>query len=963
MTKNYILLTLILLSGILCFGQKDALALKDLVGRLKEDTRGPYKDIRWFCPDGTNVPAKERCTDPGGYQRARYKDEIDALWKSNKLYLGQILMGTDNEDFLDQNNLNSRMKQYILEHFLYSIDNGWIQRKSQFYRGAVQAEDEESWGRAFLEWVLEKSRFSKENYFLMRELAKYLPHGEESNILSDIRALSKNVADRRSSFMDIRTKIHGNLQKSDIILVKTFIEEKAGNYSAQDRNELSQLVNQMEKYFNTPLSDQVRNYLKNIKSDSKARSELQYFLTFNTSSNDAEKLIRTADILRLIKERIHSDISGKERMNWMGISIVLEQNLLAALTEYTPGRLDLEMEKTCYLADVLCSTGYIYDWELDQLMSAYTSIGEENIDFENLYGMYRNVLRSINWGSAMIYAEFGKDLETFSSFEPLSEGFMDDRIRSSVLLFLGQQASLYNEYIVKTAGWKNTLFGETSSAIQGINPGFAKGKIKCLDQWNGEGELDPKAIYVFRKSPPDLEPVAGILSISEGNVVSHLQLLARNLGIPNANITEELYNKLKKYNDEEVFYAVSNGGGVILKQADKLDKDEKALFQSKTVDEEIIKVPTDQLELEDVRVFALDEVDASSSGILCGPKAANFARLKRIFPNHLVDGLIIPFSVFRDHMNQQIPGQNISYWDHLSETFDKVSEEKQKSAPESEIEKYTLSRLEELRVLIKGMALKQVFVQDMEQKFQSIFKAPLGQVPVFLRSDTNMEDLKDFTGAGLNLTIFNTIEREKILQGIKDVWASPYTERSYRWRQKFLTNPEDVYPSILVIPSVFVEYSGVVITKDFIDGVPGRYNVAFSQGAGGAVDGQKSESWILSPNGMNILVSPARDRLYKYLSTKGGTANGVTQLSERILTVDNIADIWRVCYTIHHEMPSAGMSPPYDIELGFENSKLWLFQIRPFVENKKAVASNYLKSLDPVIPKQLKISLNDHITQ
>ncbi len=58
MTKNYILLTLILLSGILCFGQKDALALKDLVGRLKEDTRGPYKDIRWFCPDGTNVPAK-----------------------------------------------------------------------------------------------------------------------------------------------------------------------------------------------------------------------------------------------------------------------------------------------------------------------------------------------------------------------------------------------------------------------------------------------------------------------------------------------------------------------------------------------------------------------------------------------------------------------------------------------------------------------------------------------------------------------------------------------------------------------------------------------------------------------------------------------------------------------------------------------------------------------------------------
>ena len=31
-----------------------------------------------------------------------------------------------------------------------------------------------------------------------------------------------------------------------------------------------------------------------------------------------------------------------------------------------------------------------------------------------------------------------------------------------------------------------------------------------------------------------MKPVAGIASVSEGNLVSHVQLLARNLGIPNA---------------------------------------------------------------------------------------------------------------------------------------------------------------------------------------------------------------------------------------------------------------------------------------------------------------------------------------------------------------------------------------------------------------------------------------------
>jgi len=154
----------------------------------------------------------------------------------------------------------------------------------------------------------------------------------------------------------------------------------------------------------------------------------------------------------------------------------------------------------------------------------------------------------------------------------------------------------------------------------------------------------------------------------------------------------------------------------------------------------------------------------------------------------------------------------------------------------------------------------------------------------------------------------------------------------------------------------------VIITKDFIDGIPGRYNVAFSQGVGGAVDGQKAESWILSPNGQNILVSPARDRTFKTLAKTGGTTIRQSRLSDRILNYENIADIWRVSHTIHKAMPEAGMSAPYDIELGFKDNRLWLFQIRPFVENKKALASNYLNRLDPVMPNKMKIKLNEKVS-
>ena len=36
---------------------------------------------------------------------------------------------------------------------------------------------------------------------------------------------------------------------------------------------------------------------------------------------------------------------------------------------------------------------------------------------------------------------------------------------------------------------------------------------------------------------------------------------------------------------------------------------------------------------------------------------------------------------------------------------------------------------------------------------------------------------------------------------------------------------------------------------------------------------------------------------------------------------------------------------PLDVELGFKDNKIWLFQIRPFVENKNALSLNYLEKM------------------
>ena len=39
-----------------------------------------------------------------------------------------------------------------------------------------------------------------------------------------------------------------------------------------------------------------------------------------------------------------------------------------------------------------------------------------------------------------------------------------------------------------------------------------------------------------------------------------------------------------------------------------------------------------------------------------------------------------------------------------------------------------------------------VVVEKLEARFLEVFQVPVGELRVFVRSDTNMEDLEDFTG-------------------------------------------------------------------------------------------------------------------------------------------------------------------------------------------------------------------------
>ncbi|MAN28048.1 MULTISPECIES: PEP/pyruvate-binding domain-containing protein [Mesonia] len=942
--------------------------IKEIIEEYRNLHRGPYLKIEWFCDDGTQRDSKDPCPDKiGGIQHASYKPITIQLQEKNHIFFADILAYTDKGAFWDANHQHSRLKQYQLNNYLESVDNGWIMEKAQYYRGSVQSEDEQEWGKDFYNWLLLSNNRIEENFYLIRQSLQDIPHNEDTKESQTIRSLSKTIAEDNPKFMDARTKIHGQPDKTDIQLVKKFKEENEKDLSAEQKKEIDSLTRAMENFYSPIDLSYFKQEASNFPKGTFLRTQLENFGSQSQDSISNQHLIESAaNLMCEIRTELPQVQSTSDQLIALDLSVKLEEIIFKTAPEWKPSSLLEQLDKIYALSLASASAGNVEWWEWNQVDHLLQLDNLNEITLEELNQILAVARSQVEWSAAMVKAIYGDAVEKYNAFEPKASGFIDDRVRSSLALRLGETVSELGNFIREQSKLSNEVFKlNNQSSFRGLNPGYALGKLIVVEDNPESVEVSPENIYIFQKPPSDLKPVAGIATVSEGNLVSHVQLLARNLGIPNSVLSNQNLEDLKKFDGEMVFYAVSEKGMVIMKAEDEMSSEEKALFKEEGErQQEKISVPIERINLQQTSPLNLTEVDAKSSGIICGPKAANLGQLKSMFPNNVVNGVVVPFGIFREHMNLPMPQQDASYWEYLKASFAQAQQMRENNIPETEVQHCTLDRLALLREAIKKMPLVPNFVNDLERSFQTNFGTSIGGVPVFLRSDTNMEDLGNFTGAGLNLTVFNVRDREKIIQGIKDVWASPYTERSFKWRQQYLENPENVFPSILIIPSVDVDYSGVMITKGIINNNPNDLTVAFSRGAGGAVDGQSAEAWLIDLNGEDRLLSPARETFYNRLPQNGGLDKESTSFNHAILSSANIKQLEDFAQNIRKTMPEKTSKEnvgPYDVELGFKDNKLWLFQIRPFVENKNAQSSKYLQSLTPEIDTQQKISLQHQI--
>ncbi len=929
-----------------------------MVKAFKEDPRGPYQAIRWFCPDGTTRPANQRCPEPGGIQHALAKDSVQALARDHGIHLGQILAGTPHEEFWDAQARHSRARQYVLERYLVAADDGWILRRARYYRGAFQIENEEAWGREFLAWALADDANVADRFFLLRQLAQWVPHRQEDDRLVRIRAVSLTAADADPRFMDLRIKIHSQPDASDLEAVTAFRRRHAATLSVRTDSLLARLEADLAAAYRTPVTEALAAYRRRLARQPEVRTQLEAALAALAAPAPESGCRELADLMTQVRARIPAAQRPADRLLLLDLSLDAERALFRRMTEWEPADLRGLLDRAQVLVQAAAGAGFLETWEGEAAAAQLAAAdGGDTLRVADLVRLAAACGRVVEWSAGMVAATFDPTIELFA-FEPLAAGFPDACLRASVILHLGETAARLAEVAAARSGVRSRLLDlPEAGGVRGVNPGYAVGVLEVVTGSPEHVEFAPDRIYALSRPPADLSPVAGILTVSEGNPVSHIQLLARNLGIPNAVLTARQLEALLPDAGSRVFVAVSPRGAVLMKPAAAMTAEEIRLVEAGQRSEEMIRVPTDRIELSARRVLDLRDLRAADSGRLCGPKAANLGELKHLFPANVVEGVVIPFGVFRAHLDQSLPDGEGTYWQWLQAAFARAAQLRRDGAADDEVERSVLADLARFRTMVGRMPFLPGFVQDLEAQFTDVLGAAPGELPVFIRSDTNMEDLRDFTGAGLNLTLFNVRDRDAILQGIRDVWASPYSERSFRWRQRFLLNPESVYPSILVMPAVAVDKSGVMITGGVAGGKGGDLTVAFNRGVAGAVEGQAAESWLLHADGRDELLSPSREALHTVLPSTGGLARQEAAFSAPILAEADRRALRRMGEVVRQRL-AGKVAGALDVELGLQGDAVRLFQVRPFVQNKRAQGSAYLQGLDAASRDDLPVRLD-----
>ena len=455
-----------------------------------------------------------------------------------------------------------------------------------------------------------------------------------------------------------------------------------------------------------------------------------------------------------------------------------------------------------------------------------------------------------------------------------------------------------------------------------LNGGRAVGRLRIVEPGASVNGLLPGDIALLRQVPLSLPPVAGVLTERPSTALSHVNLLAKGWGIPNAYV-QGAAAALRQHEGQWVELKVSVSGyalrrltpdevvaEVAAQAAAQAARHARAASGKKPA-----AASAARPDLREQRLLPLADLRARNHA-QCGAKAANLGALQaaRIAGTRVPDGFCIPFSHYERFMRANA----------LDERLERLQREPGfQSDPQV--------RFKALAQLRAEMLQWPVDASDAAQ-WQSRWQSQLKGQGVFVRSSSNSEDLPGFSGAGLYTTVPNVKTEAALAQAVKTVWASVFNPEAWEARSAAGFDAGAVSMAVFVQQAVDAASAGVMITRDPFDA--GHRHITYISAKRGigirVVEGRRIAEQVTYSSWSKAIqvISRSGDDTALQLSEGGGVKEVPVEAGRTVLTDALVLRLARVADAVKRQLGGVEQ----DIEWAVVGDEIVLLQARPYVE-------------------------------
>lgn len=443
-----------------------------------------------------------------------------------------------------------------------------------------------------------------------------------------------------------------------------------------------------------------------------------------------------------------------------------------------------------------------------------------------------------------------------------------------------------------------------------LNLGVASGRLRIVERIEDLASLGPDDIALLRQVPLGMPPVAGVITERPSTALSHVNMLAKGWGIPNAYV--------RKAADQ---YRALDGKWIELSvlMADhrlrELSPAEVAARPSRAAQPKGPAIDVPKPDLEEFRLLKLSQMHASNAP-QCGSKAANLGAVKAAgIPNvSIPDGFCVPFAHYDRFMKSN----------GLADRLAKL-QQAPGFATDSKVRQQLLAAL---RAEILGWTVDPATAAAWRAQWQTQLEGK----GVFVRSSSNSEDLPKFSGAGLYTTVPNVKTGDGLEMAVKTVWASVFNSEAWEARRAANFAPDAVFMGVLIQTAIDSTSAGVLVTKDPFD--PNHNYATYISAKRGigirVVEGQRVAEQVMYSSWSKAVqvLSRSADDTALQLDKNGGVKEVPVTVGRVVLTDELVVRLAQMGAAVRRVFRGVDQ----DIEWATVGNQIVVLQARPFIE-------------------------------